>query len=158
MNLPKIAILIKIASLEFEKISNTILSSRNLTASQYRILKFLYSQQEKQTRIVDIERHCSITHPTTLGLLEVLEKKGFILKRINPEDARSKRISLTKKAKSMQSELERIGDQIDELFTVNLSGEEKRCLQKLLSKLQNLNATGSRNQRKKTFNAANIEK
>lgn len=91
MNLPKIAILIKIASLEFEKISNTILSSRNLTASQYRILKFLYSQQEKQTRIVDIERHCSITHPTTLGLLEVLEKKGFILKRINPEDARSKR-------------------------------------------------------------------
>lgn len=77
MNINRIAILIKIASLEFEKISNPILAEYDLTAAQYRILKFLYSRQTETARVVDIEKQCSITHPTVLGLLDNLEKKDL---------------------------------------------------------------------------------
>lgn len=145
MNTNRIAVLIKIASLEFEKISNPILSEYDLTASQYRVLKFLYSQQTGTSRVVDIEKQCSITHPTALGLLDNLEKKGFVSRIVNPKDARSKVISLTEKAKVMQSEVEGVGDRIDDMLTDNLLEKEREQLVKLLQKLLKIESEGDRN-------------
>ena len=105
MNADRIAGLIKTASIEFDKMANPILADYDLTASQCRVLKFLFLQQNQSARIVDIEKECAITHPTVLGLLDSLEKKNFVLKNVNPKDARSKLISLTPKAKCMQTEL-----------------------------------------------------
>lgn len=135
MNINRIAILIKIASLEFEKISNPILAEYDLTAAQYRILKFLYSRQTETARVVDIEKQCSITHPTVLGLLDNLEKKGFVSRIANPEDARSKVVTLTEKTKLLQEELEGVGDKIDDILTANLTAFEKAQLKQLLQKL-----------------------
>ena len=135
MNTNRIAVLIKTASIEFDKMANPILADYDLTASQCRILKFLFLQQNQSARIVDIEKECVITHPTVLGLLDSLEKKGFVLKITNPKDARSKLISLTPKAKSMQSELEMVVAKIDHTWVENLSVQERKDLQKLLQKL-----------------------
>lgn len=135
MNINRIAILIKIASLEFEKISNPILAEYDLTAAQYRILKFLYSRQTETARVVDIEKQCSITHPTVLGLLDNLEKKGFVSRTANPEDARSKVVTLTEKTKLLQEELEGVGNKIDDILTANLTAFEKAQLKELLQKL-----------------------
>lgn len=146
MRIDKIAILTKIASLEFDKIANRILSEYDLTASQYRILKFLYSQETKSSRVVDIERECAITHPTALGLLDNLEKKGFILKIVNPKDARSKLLSLTEKTKNMHDELETAGNKIEDLMTENLSDEERKQLAKLLQKLLKIEGEGDKNE------------
>ncbi len=135
MNTNRIAVLIKTASIEFDKMSNPILADYDLTASQCRILKFLFMQQNQSARIVDIEKECAITHPTVLGLLESLEKKGFILKIPNPNDARSKLVSLTQKAKDMQHELEIVVAKIDHAWVEHLSEQERKELQKLLQKL-----------------------
>lgn len=135
MNTNRIAALIKTASIEFDKMANPILADYDLTASQCRVLKFLYMQQTQSARIVDIERECVITHPTVLGLLDSLEKKGFVLRTVNPEDARSKLISLTPKAKDIQAELEAVVAKIDHAWVKNLSEQERKELQKLLQKL-----------------------
>lgn len=135
MNGDRIAVLIKTASIEFDKIANPILANYDLTASQCRVLKFLFMQQNQSARIVDIEKECVITHPTVLGLLYSLENKGFILKIVNPKDARSKLISLTPKAKEMQMELEATVAKIDHMWVENLSEQERKELQKLLQKL-----------------------
>ena len=135
MNGDRIAVLIKTASIEFDKIANPILADYDLTASQCRVLKFLFLQQNKSARIVDIEKECVITHPTVLGLLDSLEKKGFVLKVVNPKDARSKLISLTPKAKEMQRELEATIAKIDHMWVKHLSEQERKELQKLLQKL-----------------------
>ena len=134
----RIAVLIKTASIEFDKIANPILANYDLTASQCRVLKFLFMQQSQSARIVDIEKECAITHPTVLGLLESLEKKEFVLKIVNPKDARSKLISLTPKAKEMQMELESTIAKIDHMWVENLSEQERKELQKLLQKLLRL--------------------
>lgn len=131
----RIAVLIKTASIEFDKMANPILADYDLTASQCRVLKFLFMQQNQSARIVDIEKECAITHPTVLGLLDSLEKKGFVLKIVNPKDARSKLISLTPKAKGMQTELEMVVAKIDHAWVENLSEQERKELQKLLQKL-----------------------
>ena len=135
MNTDRIAVLIKTASIEFDKMANPILAEYDLTASQCRILKFLFMQKNQSARIVDIEKECAITHPTVLGLLESLEKKEFVLKIVNPKDARSKLISLTSKAKCMQMELETVVAKIDHIWVENLSEQERKELQKLLQKL-----------------------
>lgn len=135
MKTNSIAVLIKTASIEFDKISNPIFSEYNITMSQYRVLKFLYAQPEQSARVVDIEKSCSITHPTVLGLLKSLEKNGFISRTVNPDDARSKVIILTDKAKNMQSELEGVGNKIEGILTDSLSDDEKGQLRGLLQKL-----------------------
>lgn len=141
----KAAILIKLASLEFEKIANPILAEYELTASQYRILSFLYSRQNAASRVVDIEKQFSITHPTALGLLDKLEKNGFITKIGNPDDARSKLVSLTEKAKVMQTAVESVGERVDNILTENLSEQEKIQLISLLKKLLNKNTSENQN-------------
>lgn len=141
----KTAILIKLASLEFEKIANPILAEYQLTASQYRILKFLYSRQNVSSRVVDIEKQFSITHPTALGLLDKLEKNGFVTKIANPDDARSKLVSLTEKAKVMQPAVESVGERVDNIMTENLSEQEKIQLISLLKKLLNKNTSENQN-------------
>ena len=132
MNGDRIAALIKTASIEFDKMANPILADYDLTASQCRVSKFLLMQQTQSARIVDIEKECVITHPTVLGLLDSLEKKGFVSKIVNPKDARSKLISLTPKAQEMQMELEATVANIDHVWVENLSEQERKACQKLL--------------------------
>jgi len=133
-----VAILVKKAALEFDKIANPYFAEYDLTASQYRIIKYLYAQPSRTTRVVDLERQYSMTHPTTLGLLEALEKKGFTTRVVNPNDARGKLISLTEKADAMQGELEALGTKIENKLTERLSVEEREQLAFLLNKLMGL--------------------
>ena len=135
MNIDKVAILVKKAALEFDKVSNPYLAEYDLTASQYRIIKFLYAQPTRTARVVDLEHQYSMTHPTTLGLLDALEKKGFTTRIDNPNDARGKLVALTKKADEMQSELEALGAKIEDKLTERLSDNEKNALVVLLQKL-----------------------
>lgn len=135
MKIDKVAILVKKAALEFDKVSNPYFSEYDLTASQYRIIKFLYAQPTRTARVVDLERQYSMTHPTTLGLLEALEKKGFTTRIDNPNDARGKLVALTRKADEMQSELEALGAKIEDKLTERLSDNEKNALVVLLQKL-----------------------
>ena len=138
MNINKAAILIKKASLEFEKVANPIFAEYELTVSQYRILIFLYRSESRTASVVDLEKHYSMTHPTTLGLLEQLEKKGFIKRVVNPNDARGKLVALTEKADVMQSELEALGDTIEKKLTRRLTAEETVQLVGLLGKMLGL--------------------
>ena len=138
MNINKSAILIKKASLEFEKISNPIFAAYDLTAAQYKVLKLLYSQETRTARVVDLEREYSMTHPTALGLLDQLEKKGFTTRIDNPKDGRGKLIALTEKADVMQEELESLGEEIENKLTENLTAEEKDVLIFLLRELMRI--------------------
>lgn len=138
MRSDKIAILIKRAALEFDKIANPVFAQYDLTASQFRVMKYLYTQPNETARITDIENECSITHPTVLGLLDNLSRKGFVVKIVNPDDARSKVISLTDKAKKMQKDLEDAGDKLEDTLTENLTADEKKQLLSLLQKMMNI--------------------
>ena len=135
MKIDKVAILVKKAALEFDKVSNPYFAEYDLTASQYRIIKFLYAQPTRTARVVDLERQYSMTHPTTLGLLEALEKKGFTTRIDNPNDGRGKLVALTEKADRMQEELEDLGTKIEDKLTERLSANEKSARVILLQKL-----------------------
>ena len=135
MNINKIAILIKKAALEAEKAQMPILQSHDLSVAQYKFLKYLYNAPRDSVRIVDLETYYSMTHPAVIDILKVLEKKGYTTRIMNPEDARSKIVSLTEKAYAEQQELEGLGDKMEDSVTKNLSADEKREMIRLLHKL-----------------------
>lgn len=138
MNIDKAAFLIKKAALEFEKISNPFFAQHDLSAAQFKVLQLIYTRESRTARVVDLEREFSMTHPTALGLVEQLEKKGFTTRIPNPEDGRGKLIALTEKADAAQAELEALGNAVEEKLTERLSGDEKGALKLLLRKLLNL--------------------
>lgn len=131
----KVAILVKKAAIEFDKISNPFFAEYNLSVAQFRIIKFLYIQPSRSARIVDFEKQYSITHPTALGLIEQLENKGYVKRIPNPNDKRGKLVALTDKANSMQKELEQLGENIEQQLTKNLTVQEYEQLVSLLKKL-----------------------
>ncbi len=137
MQQDKVAILIKVASLEFEKISNPYFAKYELTAAQYKILKYLYAEPTGTARVTDFEKYYSMTHPTTLGLLDYLEKKGFIERVDNPNDGRGKLVALTDKANEMRDILLSLGESIEDELTKTLTKKEKEQLVALLLKLLN---------------------
>lgn len=134
MQSDKISILVKKAALHAERIQAPILQEHDLSVSQYKILKHLYKSPKDSIRVVDLEEFFSMTHPAVIDVLKVLEKKGYTTRIVNPEDARSKIVSLTDKAYSMQEELEGLGDEMENILTTNLTQREKDTLVNLLIK------------------------
>ena len=134
----KAAILVKKAALEFDKISNTAMSKYDLTPAQYKVIKYLYLEAENGVRTVDLERYYSMTHPTTIGILQNLQKKGLIWYADHPDDKRSRLIVPTEKAMEMKDELEHVGNELESEFTNRLSDEERDEFIGLLKKLLGL--------------------
>ena len=135
MKQDKAAILIKKAALEFDKISNAVLDEYGLTTAQYKIMKYLFEESENGVRIVDLEKYYSMSHPTTIGIVQNLEKKGFVEYKENPNHARSRFIMPTEEAVQKRAELESIGDELEHDLTKQLTEDEREELVKLLRKM-----------------------
>ena len=131
----KIAILLKNASLEAEKKQAPFLQSCDLSVSQYKFLKYLYTQPNESVRIADLQFQFSMTHPAVIDILKMLEKKGYTSRVVNPNDSRSTVVSVEQKAYDKREELEKLGDAMEEAVTRNLSETEKRSLRRLLGKM-----------------------
>ena len=138
MKLDKAAILIKKAALEFDKIAISVLEKYDLTPPQYRVIKYLYAEAENGVRTVDLEKYYSMTHPTTIGIIQNLEKKGFVEYRDNPSHARSRFIYQTEKAHEMKEELEAAGEELEKKLTGSLSETDRQQLVILLQKMLGL--------------------
>ena len=135
MKYDSIAIMVKIASQEFDKLSNQILASYDLTSSQFKVLKLILSRPEATVRQIDIEQYFAMTNPTVTGLLQNMEKKRLIERIPNPEDRRSKVICASKKTRAMEAELYALGDELERRFTDTLDADEKRQMKSMLRKI-----------------------
>lgn len=137
MKIKSSAILIKKLALEFDKIAIPELAPTGLTPSQYKVIKYLFINSDKDIRQRDIEDVFSMTNPTVTGILQNLERDGWINRVENVSDGRSKVLKLTTKSLDKKEELFSIGAKLDLEFTKGLSDSEKDKLNELLNKLFN---------------------
>lgn len=76
----------------------------NLTLIEWVIVSSLY---EKETlRLIDIAQILDVEPPFVTSLIDVLESKGFVLRKDDPSDRRAKLISLNTKKLSLIPEIE----------------------------------------------------
>ena len=135
MGTTKISILIKKASLVFDKISNQLLTPYDLTNSQFKILMVLMHAPEGSVRQIDIENKFAMTNPTVTGLVQKLEAKDLVKRMPHPEDKRSKVLVLTDRAIAMKEELLALADDLERQMTQNLNHDECEQLAALLLKM-----------------------
>jgi len=104
-----------------------------LAPSHGDILICLY-MQEKIT-MKEIANRIHRTKPTVTVLVNKLEKLGYVKRELSTKDNRYTNIVLTDKGKAFQPKFEQISNELNKILYKNLSKEEAKILENILSKI-----------------------
>ena len=128
---------LKFIHLAFDNRFNQNLQALNLTSSQMHLLIYLdeCERNGKEVNQRDIEKHLHLSNPTVTGLLQRLEAKGFVARRISERDGRNKVISQTEACRAIHAEMRRRLDSQNAEIVRGLSPEEIAELNRLLDVL-----------------------
>lgn len=125
------AYLLKIINDSFHSKVDAQLRSRNMTASQSRVLFFINKSGGKTTQ-KKIEEFLEVSHPTVVGLLSRLQKSGYIECGFDEEHGKNKIVTATQKAHDFSKEMENFFHINNEKLVSGLSADEKTELERLL--------------------------
>lgn len=97
---------IKMVQIMFDQNLTRILSKFDLTSTQAPVLKMIseYEKEGKELGQKDIEEFFHLKNPTVTGILDRLEKKKFIVRKVSKDDRRKRIITLTKKSRQIIEE------------------------------------------------------
>lgn len=127
--------LIKQVDIAFDKQSNALLKPYNLTHSQFKIIKYLYSRKDTSTVQKDIESFLDMSGPTITKILSILEKNGWLIRVASDKDKRQNNIILSEKSMMLEEKFALVAKNLENALTINLTEEELVDLQKLLRKI-----------------------
>ena len=106
--------------------------------AQGRILYVLW--QNDAISISSLSAQTSLANTTLTSMLDRMEETGLIVRNSDPKDRRNKLISLTDKAKALQSDYERISQRMNERYYLGFSETEimefESYLQRVLTNLE----------------------
>lgn len=112
-------------------------NSANLTGMQYAVLGFINENgQDKEIYQRDIEGEFNIRRSTASEMLQLLEKKGFIGRESVADDARLKKIVLTKEGRELEAIAKTNAQRLQDRLTIGLSEEELRQFYLIMDKIQ----------------------
>lgn len=108
------------------------MKERGLTFSQFQVLIILNKHDGTMTQ-KELEREMKVSHPTMVGLLQRLEKSGYVVFKSDKNDKRIKIVKETKKAINFKEETkQRIHDMSVKMFK-NLNDKDKEELYRMLN-------------------------
>ena len=115
---------------EFDKRAQTI----GLTRSQWSVLAYLRREDgAQQQRLAEL---MELTPITMTGLLDRLERDGWVERRPDPEDRRAKRIFLTEKVAPVMKKIQALGKEVRQSAVEGLSEAEQQKLISLLLRVR----------------------
>ena len=83
----------------FERYSAPDVKAMGLTTTQFDVIATLGNQPPMTCK--ELGEKTLVTKGTLTGVLERLELKGILVRKLNPEDARSQMIGLTKRGQAL---------------------------------------------------------
>ena len=117
-----------------KRLSNNLkLLGIKLSAEQYGLLKRLW-QEEGLTQL-DLAKLTSKDKPSITRLLNNLEKKKFITRKVNEEDKRCNKIYLTKSGRMLEKTCIKIAGQTVEEATNSIKTNEVETCKKVLAQI-----------------------
>lgn len=108
------------------------LTEMDLTGQQSFVLRYLSEHEDSVVYPKDIERRFRLTHPTVSGILQRLERKGYIICIPEPNDRRCKRITLTPVAREVQMDIWQHINDMEQTMTRGMRQDEIETLLRLL--------------------------
>ncbi len=120
-----------------EKKLNKDLENIDLTSMQAQVLIYLYKNKNNIINQRDIERKFALTNPTVNGILNRLEKKGFVKRLVSHIDARNKEISLTDKSISLINDMKKSAIKLENKMTLGIEKDELDIFYRVIKKMFN---------------------
>ena len=110
-----------------ERQNQTVMGVKKSEARVLLCVQFLHDEKKSKVNISEISKSLSITPPSTTEFVKNLIKKGYLEKRINPNDKRFTEITLTNEGEKIVEEL---NNHFTSLFSgvIEKLGEEKSKL------------------------------
>ena len=107
------------------------LKQSNLTLVQSRVLVFLDNKGGQATQ-KEIEVFLEVSHPTVVGIISRMEKKGYLCCWMDRQDKRNKVVALTEQAKALGNEMKQRVSCNEQRLLASLSQEDIERLKKTL--------------------------
>jgi Transcriptional regulators len=105
------------------------------------IIRYLYTNRDKDVFQKDMEQYFSIGRSTVTNIIQLMEKKGFIVRQSVEYDARLKKVVLTEKGVRNHEMLENLIDHLDTSLVEGITDEELSVFYSVIEKLrENLNS------------------
>ena len=102
------------------------------------ILRYLAVNKDKDVFQRDLEKQLSVRRSTVTSTLQLMEKKGYILRESVPNDARLKRIILTSNGYEVFLKLKECFDKLNQYFEDMMTYDEYESTMKSLEKIEGL--------------------
>ena len=112
----------------------TNLQSFGLTPVQYFVIMNLYHHDGMKFK--DLANALSIEGPTLTGLLDRMERSGFLERRGDPEDRRSVLVYLTDKGKLIGPKIHNLAGQLDEKLRTQFSNRDFELFLNILDRIE----------------------
>jgi len=122
-------------SRKMAKLTRDAVVPYGLTTVQFFLLTALY--KEDGISISALAQKVVLDKATLTGLLDRLERDGFVLRQVDPGDRRAVRVQLTPKAEGLRQTLTDLYHSINRKFLSFLSDEERRTFERVVSKIEN---------------------
>ena len=121
-----------------------------LTMMQNWMIGYLYRNQEKEIFQKDVEAEFSIARSTATGILQLMEKKGYLYRESVERDARLKKLVLTEKGiTTHEQHIQHVHD-MEALMREGISEEEIQMFFRLIRKMrENLEKNHSETDRRR---------
>lgn len=114
--------------------AEALLSRFDLYPGQEQILFRLWHEEGvAQATLAD---QLCVEPPTVTKMLQRMERKGWIERRSDPDDARLSRVYLTEAGRALQADIAQIWAQLETEMTASLSEVEGALLKRLFEQMQ----------------------
>lgn len=100
------------------------------------IIAYLYDHRGEDVFQRDIQERFSVRRSTVTGILQLMEKKGLIVREMVGADARLKKLTLTKRAEELHLQVQKSIDKVEQRAAQGLTESELRTFVELCEKIR----------------------
>jgi MarR family 2-MHQ and catechol resistance regulon transcriptional repressor len=119
--------LVRTSSL-MQKLSDRFFSKFKLTDAQFNILMILKESGSEGLSQQELSDHLIVTKSNMVGLVDRLERAGYVERKSHPTDRRFNQIVLTAKGQKLEKQVEQsYFEEVDKMMNV-LSASQKKAL------------------------------
>lgn len=108
----------------------------DLTLMQCWIIRYLYERQEEDIFQKNIEADFSIARSTATGILQLMERKGYIQRISIERDARLKKVILTQKGIEQEETTRRNIQRMESMLIEGIPEEELDVFYRVIEKMR----------------------
>ena len=119
----------------YQRVLNERLAPEGITYRQAQVLGYL--ALDGPVSQIELSERMQVEPPTLVGILDRMERDGWIQRQTCPDDRRRKLVHPSEAALPVWSKILRCAEQIRELATDGLSERQVATLKRLLAHVQN---------------------